>query len=117
VRDDKPLDCGSKEQPEPDLAVVVGAPGDYKKRHPRGDETLLVVEVSRTTQDRDREKVSIYASACVPEYWLIDEPQRIVEVHQDPDEDRYRLVRLLHEDEDLIVPGTTIRLRLGDLLA
>src|SRR5262245_38464741 len=55
VRDDKPLDCGPDEQPEPDLAVVIGTPRQYKERHPQGKDTLLVVEVARTTQDRDHE--------------------------------------------------------------
>src|SRR5258706_16309991 len=60
VRDAKPLDCGAEEQPEPDLAAVAGLVRDYVDRHPRGDETLLVVEISRTTLARDHEKAGIY---------------------------------------------------------
>jgi Uma2 family endonuclease len=116
VRDDKPLDCGSEEQPEPDLAVVGGAPREYKHRHPRGEEARLVIEVSRTTQERDHEKASIYASAGVPEYWIVDLPSRRVEVHREPKGDRYTLVRLVAEDGELEVPGTSVRVVIADLL-
>jgi Uma2 family endonuclease len=117
VRDAKPLDCGREEQPEPDLAVVLGTARDYNTRHPRGTETLLVVEISRrTTQARDREKAEIYASALVPVYWLIDLPQRRVELHSEPQNNRYTFVRLLGEDEELVLPGIGATLRVGELM-
>jgi Uma2 family endonuclease len=116
VRDAKPLDCGTHEQPEPDLAAVVGSARDYVERHPRGDETLLVVEISRTTLVRDHEKAGIYASARVPEYWLVDLPNRRVELHRDPRGERYALVQIHDEHAELELPATTIRVRVADLL-
>jgi Uma2 family endonuclease len=116
VRDAKPLDCGAQEQPEPDLAVVTGAAADYIDRHPRADETLLVVEVSRTTLVRDHEKAGIYARARAPEYWLVDLVARRVELHRDPQADRYALVQLHGEADELPVPGTTTRIRVAELV-
>jgi Uma2 family endonuclease len=116
VRDAKPLDCGEREQPEPDLAAALGSPRDYRDRHPRGDETLLVVEVSRTTLVRDREKARIYAAARVPEYWLVDLPNRRVELHRDPRPDRYALVQLHDEHAELQLPETTTRVSVAELL-
>lgn len=115
VREEKPLACGPEDQPEPDLAVIVGSPLDYKTRHPRGDEALLVVEVSKTSQARDHDKASIYASARVPEYWLVDLDKRRVEVHTKPDEDCYALVRVARADEELELPGTSARIPLARL--
>jgi Uma2 family endonuclease len=113
----QPLDCGPEEQPEPDLAVVVGPPRQYKDRHPRGDETILVVEVSRTTQDRDHEKATIYATARVPEHWFVDLPNRRVELYRSPQGDRYALAQLLRENEDLVLPGTSAHVRIAELFA
>jgi Uma2 family endonuclease len=116
VRDAKPLACALEEQPEPDLAVVRGTPSDYHRHHPRGDETLLVVEVSRTTLARDREKIAIYAAAGVPVYWLLDLSSRRLELHRDPRGDRYALVQLLAETDAVDLPDTQVTLRLGELL-
>lgn len=115
VREAKPLDCGREEQPEPDLAAVRGAARDYDGQHPRGNETVLVVEMSRTTQMRDREKVGIYAGANVPVYWLVDLAKRRVELYSEPTGDRYALVHLVGEDDELELPGAGVRLRVGEL--
>ena len=116
VREDKPLDCGDEELPEPDLTVVRGTHRDYVARHPRGDETVLVVEVSRTTQAVDRDKASTYAAARVPVYWLLDLQARRLEVHSSPAGDRYALVRVLSEGEDADLPETDERWRVSELL-
>jgi Uma2 family endonuclease len=117
VRGDMPLDCGEGEVPEPDLAVVSGQPFDFAKRHPRGDECVIVVEISRTSQAVDREKASVYAAAGVPVYWLVDIAARRIEVHAQPvSGGRYGLVRVIGEDEEVDVPTTTQRWRVADLL-
>ena len=116
VREDKPLDCGDDELPEPDLAVVRGTHRDYATRHPRGDEAILVVEVSRTTQAVDRDKASIYARGRVPVYWLLDLQARRLEVHSELMGDRYGLVRVLVETDSVEVPETDARWVVQDLL-
>jgi Uma2 family endonuclease len=116
VREGKPLDCGPLHVPEPDLAVVRGTARDFVARDPRGDETLLVVEISRTTQRRDRAKAAIYAQAGVPVYWMVDIAARCIEVHTGPVGERYRLVQVKGEDEELEVPEASVRWLVRDLL-
>jgi Uma2 family endonuclease len=117
VYEEKPLVAGEHSLPEPDVALVRGQPTEFKTRHPRVDECELVVEVSRTSQARDREKISIYAKYGGPVYWLVDLKARRVEVHSSPTEDgRYASVALLGEDDEVEVPGRDTRLRVRDLL-
>ena len=48
--------------PEPDVAVLADAKEEYSKRHPNGDELLLLVEVADTTVAWDAQlKRDIYA--------------------------------------------------------
>jgi len=76
--------CGSL--PEPDLALVERQPP--RDRHPRA--ALLVVEVAVSSQDEDRgSKASIYASAPVPTYWLVDVPAKTIEVRTEPGPNGY----------------------------
>jgi Uma2 family endonuclease len=117
VRGAAPLSCGAHSLPEPDLAVTSGAYDDFKKRHPRGDEAMLVVEVAHTSLAIDRVKARVYAKAGVPVYWLIDVGGRRVEVHEQPQPDgSYGLVTILKPGDALTPPGTSAVWPLDDLL-
>jgi Uma2 family endonuclease len=62
--------------PEPDLAVV--RRDDASLAHPAS--AVLVVEVALSSRRTDVEvKPSLYAAAGVPEYWVVDVPERRVE--------------------------------------
>ncbi|MBI3246203.1 MAG: Uma2 family endonuclease [Deltaproteobacteria bacterium] len=83
IRTQGPLDISSSSQPEPDVAVVRGTVRDYAKAHPTTAE--LVVEVSESTLAYDRgEKASLYASAGIPDYWVLNLVDRCVEIFRDP---------------------------------
>ena len=70
-------------RPEPDMMVLRGKPQDYFEHLPA--ETLLLVEVSYTTQRYDRGvKLGLYAEAGVAEYWVIDGKKRTLEVYRGP---------------------------------
>ena len=75
-----PLDDLSK--PEPDVAVIRGAPEDYSGGRAR--RAALVAEVAETTLARDQLKASLYARAHVPEYWLADLGRDELIVHRAP---------------------------------
>jgi len=69
---------------EPDLAVLRGA--RYAgKGIPDASTALLVVEISDTTLLFDTTiKASLYAAAGVPEYWVLNIPDRTLIVHREP---------------------------------
>lgn len=112
-----PLECGAKSLPEPDLALVTGTSAEFRRRHPRGDEAILVIEIARTSLALDRFKASIYAGASVPVYWLINLSSSRIEVHEQPLPDgQYGLVRVLGGKETVTVPGTSITWSVDELL-
>lgn len=85
VRPEQPLLIGGDSVPEPDVVVVAGSLRDYASRHPTNQEVLLVVEVSDTTLAQDRRvKAALYAEAGIAEYWIINLPERRLEVHREP---------------------------------
>ncbi len=82
VRFQGPLALGESE-PEPDIAVVSGSPEDYQEEHPRS--AVLVVEISDATLQYDRTyKMSLYARAGIPEYWIVNLKERVLEVYRYP---------------------------------
>ena len=83
VRSQLPLVFGIRNKPEPDVAVVLGSFDDYKRKHPTT--AVLVVEVSDSTLLQDRTvKAGVYARAGIEEYWIVNLPDNVLEVHRQP---------------------------------
>ena len=83
VRIQMPLALSSGSEPEPDIAIVTGAPRDYCKEHPITAE--LVVEIADTTLAYDRvKKTALYAQAGIQEYWILNLLDRQLEVYRQP---------------------------------
>lgn len=83
VRAQSPLHVDADNDPLPDFAVVPGGPRDYPGTHPTT--AALVVEVSDSTLRIDlREKAERYATAAIPEYWVLDLNGRQLIVLRDP---------------------------------
>ena len=76
----------SRSEPGPDLAVVRGDRAAYRHRHPETPDVALVVEVSDTSLAADRLKGRLYGQAGIAEYWIVNLPDRCVEVYTDPAE-------------------------------
>jgi len=94
VRVQNPLRLSDFDEPEPDIVLTDLTKYDGR-RHPRPLETLIVIEVSDTSLKYDREtKLSLYAEAQIPEVWIINLINNVVEVHQQPDVGLYRTVKV-----------------------
>jgi Uma2 family endonuclease len=109
TRVQSPLALSDDSEPEPDIAVVPA--GDYRQAHP--NRALVVVEVSDTSLDKDRGvKTALYATAGVPEFWLVNLRDRVVEVHRHPSAGRYDTIERVGVDA-VIVPAAFPALRLA----
>ena len=94
VRTQMPVALDIRSEPEPDVAVVRGAPRDYRAAHPTTVE--LAVEVADATLSFDRgRKRALYARNRVPEYWIVNVPDACLEVHREPEGSDYRAVQVL----------------------
>jgi Uma2 family endonuclease len=102
VRPQVPLTVGDMSEPEPDLAIAVRGPGAARGK---AATALLVIEVSGASSlRRDRGvKARIYARAGIPEYWIVNLDERLVEIHRDPDPaaETYRTLQRVASGGDL----------------
>lgn len=90
VRVGNPFALSDLSEPEPDLLVAPPS-RTYRAGHPTT--ATLVIEVARTSRDRDLGlKVGLYAAGGVPDYWVVDLVGGEVVVHRDPAGTTYRSV-------------------------
>jgi Uma2 family endonuclease len=123
VRPQLPVALDASSEPEPDVVVVSGSPWDYTGAHPATP--VLLVEIAETSLSLDRgPKAGLYARAGIADYWIVNLPERVLEVHREPAAvaaapygARYRRVVRLSSDAlvtPLAAPDVTISV--GDLL-
>lgn len=94
VRVQMPLALDETSEPEPDVAVVAGVPRDYRDAHPVTAALAVEVSEASVTRDRDRKK-ALYAQHAIQEYWILNLPDRLLEVYRDPADGDYRDVLTL----------------------
>jgi Uma2 family endonuclease len=71
-------------EPEPDSLIVRGNIRRFIDRHPSASDTAVLAEVSEASLKQDREKKRIYARAGFPVYWIVNIPDRQIEVYTQP---------------------------------
>jgi Uma2 family endonuclease len=97
-----PIRLGEHSEPQPDLALLKPHPDFYSLKHPGPEDVLLVVEVRESSASYDREvKVPLYARFGIPETWLVDLEQGLIEIYRVPGPESYQQVRTLRRGERL----------------
>ncbi len=101
IRDAKPITLPeSNSEPEPDLAIVEPKRSLYRQRHPYPENIFWLIEYANTSLSKDSENKRIaYASAAIPEYWLVDLKNRRVKVWRQPIERDYQVELTLTNGE------------------
>jgi Uma2 family endonuclease len=107
VRVQASLDLSPLSIPDPDIAVIAGAPRQSGPNNPTS--ALLTAEVSDTTLRFDRsDKASLYAAAGIQDYWIINLVQKRVEVHRKPTVDAKEVFGWRYDQIQFFGPGDFI---------
>ena len=81
--------------PEPDLMLLKWREDFYRYTPPGPEEVLLLIEVSDSSLSYDRNvKLPLYAQFEIPEVWIANISDRVVETYTDPVEGRYTEFRV-----------------------
>lgn len=93
-----PVVLGVHDEPQPDLTLL--RPDRDRTRLPYPGDVLFIVEVSDTTLRYDREtKLPLYARSVVPEAWLVDLQNDVIELHTEPSTGGYKVARKFDRTE------------------
>jgi Uma2 family endonuclease len=120
LREEKPVRIPEFDEPEPDVSVVRGSRRDYRARHPAPGDIGFLVEVSDTSLSWDPgEKLSAYARASIPTYWIINLVDRQLEIYTNPTLTGYQDCQILGPADHgrvVIVRVETGAIAVADLL-
>lgn len=113
VQPQGPLALTNDSEPEPDVALV---PIGYADELP--SQAYLVIEVADSSLAKDRSvKAPLYASAGVPEYWIVNITDRVIEVHRDAQEGVYRQIFVCRPGDAVEVASfPDIRIAVADVV-
>jgi Uma2 family endonuclease len=101
-----PVRLDDSSEPQPDLMLVQPSPDYYRNRHPKPEDVFLLIEVSDSTLETDREvKLPVYARSGIAEVWIVDLVNGALEVYRQPQPHGYANVRVLH-DGDAAAPAS-----------
>lgn len=114
-----PVRLSDFSEPVPDIALLKPRQDFYAERHPEPEDVLLIIEVADTTLLSDRNvKIPLYARFAIPESWLVNLPEKAIEVYHDPVDGRYRKSLKFKRGDVLsspTVPG--LSLKVDDIIA
>lgn len=112
-----PIVLNDLSEPIPDLSILRWREDDYLHAHPTPQDVLLVIEVADSSVAIDRgAKAPLYASAGIPEYWIVNIPGKKIEVYRNPLEDQYLVSELFGLDGILDFVALNLKVKVADLL-
>lgn len=118
VRSQSPIVLNDFSEPQPDVCLLQRREDFYRNTSATAQDVLLAIEVADTTVRYDRDvKFPRYAANGIPESWLIDLENNRVEVHSEPTENGYSLIKVLHRGqtaESSVLPE--IKISVEDIL-
>lgn len=95
VRVQSPIGLNDLSEPLPDVSVLRFRSDFYAEDHPNPGDVVLLIEVADTTLARDRGKIALCACHGIPEAWLLNLQEDILEIYRCPTPRGYAEVRQL----------------------
>ena len=80
-----PLHLDEHNMPEPDIMLLRPPGSHYKTTHPSPEDVFLIIEIADSSLAHDQNtKLPLYARAGIPETWILNVPQKQLEIYRQP---------------------------------
>ncbi|MGI8586823.1 MAG: Uma2 family endonuclease [Chloroflexia bacterium] len=100
-----PFVLGGRSEPQPDLTVVRSRADRYKTALAMPPDVMLLIEVSDTTLNYDRNtKLPLYAGAGIPEVWIVNIGGETIEIYTQPTGGAYAPPQIVKRGESFTSP-------------
>lgn len=99
-------------EPVPDVMLLKPREDFYESIQPQPADVLLLIEVSDKTLNYDRRvKLPLYARHNIPETWIANLVQNVIEIYTDPKNGIYTIKRIAQRGEQIspkCLPGFVV---------
>lgn len=90
-------------EPEPDLMILKRRKDFYINRIPTPKDVYLIIEVANSTLEKDRKiKAPLFAKAGIPEYWILNIPDKQLECYSSPKSGKYQKETIIKDDQTAV---------------
>jgi Uma2 family endonuclease len=80
-----PIQLDNYSEPQPDIVLLKPRADFYETQIPQPADVYLIIEVSDSSLNYDQTvKLPLYAENKIPEVWLVNLPEQILEVYRQP---------------------------------
>jgi len=119
VRNQNPIWLSEFSEPEPDIVLAVLREDEFESSHPTPDEIYLILEVSDSTLNYDRNaKGEAYARAGIRQYLVLNVQEKTLEDYREPGADGYGSKQTYRAGQTFnLVAFPDISLNVSDFLA
>ena len=112
-----PVKLNDFSEPEPDISVLKLAKDFYLSGHPTPKSIFLLIEVAVFTEQHDRSiKKKNYATATIPEYWIVIPMKKKIEVYRQPKEGDYTEKVVYKKEDTWTIQAFNLEVRGSDFL-
>jgi Uma2 family endonuclease len=85
-----PIQLGERSEPQPDVTLLRRRADHYASALPTAADILLLIEVADSSLEYDRTvKLPLYAQAGIPEVWIVNLAENVIEAHTQPEQGAY----------------------------
>lgn len=113
-----PIHIDEYNDPEPDISLLKSRDDFYEAGHPNPSDVLLVLEVSDSTLEYDRDvKKGLYAKAGISEFWLVNLIDNTIERYSEPADGRYFQMKIFKQSEMIQAASIdNLQIQVSDLI-
>lgn len=103
-------------EPVADIILFKSVEDYYSKNYPNPADVLLIIEISDVTLTYDKTtKLRLYASANIPEYWVVNLNDNCIEIFKKPNGKIYQQHYILIDNDPIDLPFGK-QLKVSDIL-
>ncbi|WPP48104.1 Uma2 family endonuclease [Catalinimonas niigatensis] len=112
-----PVRIGEQSEPEPDITILPFREDYYAATGVTPSDVLLLIEVSDSSLRYDREiKLPLYATAHIPEVWIIDVNKKRLYVYRQPVDGEYQEKQTIEQHKEISATQLPLKVMFHDLL-
>ncbi|MEL7123474.1 MAG: Uma2 family endonuclease [Bacteroidota bacterium] len=118
IRSQNPIRLNNLSEPEPDISILKYKDKHYTDYHPIPGEIFVVIEVALSSLYVDRViKSLLYAENGIPEYWIINLKDNVIEYHANPSAEGYQTKKIFTSNQSITSDHLKLSIQVDQLLS